>query len=340
MQRNKLNLNPLLLCTALLFATILLLTGCTINNKVVSSTKTNNQGNLSSDDNKPTQNVGIKDGQSLKTESFIDLNHGWIVNAHSIFDTEDGGLHWAKIVDINGDIYDMDFLSLTQGWLSSSEGLLKTADGGKTWININKVKGKIVTRLQFVDEKHGWIYAYNVDKNENPNYYFMRTTDGGEKWLSIEIPDPDFFGILAFSFISPTQGWAISGSQPGAGSQPKKLYKTTDGGISWDKISSTSIPPSKSDGLPMGGYVSDLCFLNEKYGWFTESRGQLFVTSNGGKNWTMVDNHPVKEWFMSKPFFVDRSEGYVLNFESGRNSLLITKDGGLNWKQVYPYRRG
>ena len=187
--------------------------------------------------------------------------------------------------------------------------------------------------MQFVDEKHGWAYYFNANENDF-TALFMQTSDGGENWSSIVLPEKDIINnYLAFSFISPDQGWLIIGSQPGAGQQIKKFYETLDGGNTWNEISSTSLPPREDDGLPSSGYVSDLYFLNEKQGWLTESRGQLFVTMDGGKNWTLVDNHPVREWSMAKPFFVNLMEGYVLNSESG-TTLLVTKDGGLNWNPV------
>ncbi|MDQ7097009.1 YCF48-related protein [Desulfosporosinus sp. PR] len=273
------------------------------------------------------ENIDSKDSKTIKTMSFIDLDHGWIVVGRSVLSTQDGGLHWVKAADLKNEVLDMDFLSLKLGWLATSDGLLKTQDGGKTWSNVANYQGKAAARVQFIDEKHGWILC---------NQQIMRTVDGGENWTLMGIPNPDYPGELAFNFISPDQGWLLVGFVGGAGNQGKKLYKTMDGGGNWNEVSSTSIlssPRCQDKGLPIAGYVSDLFFLNERDGWITESRGQLMVTSDGGRNWKMVDRQPVEEWFMTKPFFINSQQGYVLDSLAG-TSLLVTNDGGLNWKAV------
>lgn len=44
-----------------------------------------------------TVTISVTDSQTIKTASFIDLNHGWIVKGHSILDTEDGGFIGLKL---------------------------------------------------------------------------------------------------------------------------------------------------------------------------------------------------------------------------------------------------
>jgi photosystem II stability/assembly factor-like uncharacterized protein len=315
-----------LIALVLFIILILFITSCSTN--VVSSSNNSSKA--------VTLNT-VKNNNTLQTASFINLNTGWIVLGHSILSTKDGGLHWNEVSSIKSDAHDIDFLTENIGWLSSNDGLLRTDDGGKTWNQATNLKDLTVTRVQFVNPNAGWIYGYNgPDKDGNSNYYFLRTINSGKNWTSIKTPEPNIFGSLAFFFTSPKQGWLIIGSQPGAGSQGKIIYKTLDGGESWNKIASASIPPNKSDGLPIGGYVSDIYFLNENQGWFTESRGQIYATTDGGNTWEMVDKHPIKEWFMFKPFFENNEDGYVLSADSGKLSLLGTKDGGHSWKVIYP----
>ena len=63
------------------------------------------------------------------------------------------------------------------------------------------------------------------------------THDGAQTWQTL--PDnlnfdsaqggPDY--VSQFSFVSPTNGWAISGDSPAT-----TLWRTTDGGLSWTKL--------------------------------------------------------------------------------------------------------
>jgi photosystem II stability/assembly factor-like uncharacterized protein len=180
---------------------------------------------------------------------------------------------------------------------------------------------------------YGWIYSSSLDGHGGLTNNFMRTTDGGVNWTNIDIPDPNFCYALAYSFISPDLGWLLIGSQGGAGNQAKRLYKTKNGGKSWNEITRCEIQGDQKDGLSSGGYVGDLFSLNENYGWQTEARGDISITSDGGKNWKIYDGRIPEERMMYKPFFVNPREGYVLDGYSG-TSLLLTKDGGQSWKSV------
>ncbi len=270
---------------------------------------------------------GFAQKDSLQTVSFTDLNHGWLVIGHSIFRTEDRGLHWSKIANINADVHDMDFISLKLGWLATSDGLLNTQDDGITWDKNGMPHVTTANQVQFVDAEHGWVLVGDPASNLT----LMGTKDGGKNWTRYEVPGLSVGFSAALSFISKEQGFVIVGSQPGAGRQGKTLFKTVDAGHHWQKISLQAIDsPDTGNGLPGSGYVSSISFVNNQVGFFSEARGFVLETTDGGCAWKTLGDYrdtPLKDLH-----FFDSKHGYAIY----RNNLLMTQDGGTTWKQIYP----
>jgi photosystem II stability/assembly factor-like uncharacterized protein len=77
------------------------------------------------------------------TIDFVDMQHGWATDGMIIYNTSDGGQHWAKLspgANFKQITY-LSFVSSTTGWAISRQSntssfLLKTTDGGKTWTPI------------------------------------------------------------------------------------------------------------------------------------------------------------------------------------------------------------
>jgi photosystem II stability/assembly factor-like uncharacterized protein len=74
---------------------------------------------------------------------FVDMQHGWVTDGMVLYNTSDGGQHWAKLspgANFRQITY-LSFVSSTTGWAigrqsNTSSFLLKTTDGGKTWTPI------------------------------------------------------------------------------------------------------------------------------------------------------------------------------------------------------------
>ncbi len=77
------------------------------------------------------------------TIDFVDMQHGWVTDGMVLYNTSDGGQHWAKLssgADFKQITY-LSFVSSTIGWAIGSQSntssfLLKTTNGGKTWTPI------------------------------------------------------------------------------------------------------------------------------------------------------------------------------------------------------------
>ena len=124
---------------------------------------------------------------------------------------------------------------------------------------------------------------YGVDTSRAALY---ATHDGGATWTSHPLPGVGFFGTGP-SFLRAGEGWAgILAQGPGAPSPGIRVFRTTDGGVTWGPLA--DVP----------GYDSaEFDFVNPSVGFgvFDESRApmgviaNLFMTLDGGQTWRRVD---------------------------------------------------
>lgn len=106
----------------------------------------------------------------------------------------------------------------------------------------------------------------------------LYTTNGGEIWLSRNLPTSLPLSTIEFSYFP--VGWTAAGESL----TPGESFKTTDGGYSWEIVSTISLPP--------GFY--EIQFTSSEVGWIMTANGtsvgiqRLYRTINGGDNWEIV----------------------------------------------------
>jgi photosystem II stability/assembly factor-like uncharacterized protein len=114
-------------------------------------------------------------------------------------------------------------------------------------------------------------------------------------------------------------------------SESGKIFKTTDGGFSWQMKYDNANTPLRS-----------LFFINENTGWAGGGRysfdlSNLFVlkTINGGESWTTVYNFGNFYYTISNLYFLNDQTGFATSFGgtgSGSVGLFLkTTNGGSNW---------
>lgn len=125
-------------------------------------------------------------------------------------------------------------------------GILKSTDKGKTWENMGLTDshhiGRILINPINPDEVVVGVTGHLYSPNENRGIY--KTTDGGKTWTKtlfvndisgiIDVAKaPNNFNIMyAASWEKDRKAWDFIGNGNGSG-----IYKSTDGGTTWQKIS-------------------------------------------------------------------------------------------------------
>ena len=170
-----------------------------------------------------------------------------------------------------------------------------------------------------------------VESNLTFGAYVTRTTDSGMKWQTVMTAD---HGISASNFLNTDTAW-VAPTPASAG--PATLYRTDNGGGSWQRIGS----------LPT---ACELQFVNLDDGWCTEITGAagsepvaLYRTTDSGANWALTSstNVPGEEASSSDalPFGCDKAitftsptAGWANSFCNGGSPwMYASTDAGAQW---------
>lgn len=107
------------------------------------------------------------------------------------------------------------------------------------------------------------------------------------------------------------------------------LYKTTDGGSSWQSITT-----------PFKIGIKDIQFFNENTGYLVSKGEGVYKTIDGGREWNKILGNRIHVYYgqgFNDPFdavcFINENTGFVYGTTSS-NVVLSTKNGGLTWDCV------
>jgi photosystem II stability/assembly factor-like uncharacterized protein len=222
--------------------------------------------------------------KNLNTISFPSATVGYIGGDDSLLlKTTDGGLSWNPVnftgvtFSIGGsDIQNLQFLTEDVGYMivGPYSGSYKTTDGGLTWAllptagNLCFFKG-----LYFFNQNEGFVGGSGCFQSEIIDRYSFGT------WTNIVLNNFNFNPadiVTDIDFYNSSFGLASSHSG--------YIFRTTDGGLNWDTVSTPDLQnPVTSvlivnDTLAYAGYES----VNVGFG--------LYISTNGGLSWSQDIN--------------------------------------------------
>jgi photosystem II stability/assembly factor-like uncharacterized protein len=121
-----------------------------------------------------------------------------------------------------------------------------------------------VEQVDFLDRRHGWLFAVDVSGGLRPAYARHAeldwTSDGGRTW-HWTMPR----GCCgAVSFLDRKHGWFLG---------PRKVMETTDGGATWSAVAREPF----AYGVPT--------FVDAEHGVAVVGKGEVYRTSDGGVRW-------------------------------------------------------
>ena len=169
------------------------------------------------------------------------------------------------------------------------------------------------SKLQFVDERHGWMAV---------GPHSVATSDGGRTWTTRYRGRLTGLADLRIQFSDIRHGWAISGFGP--------MLKTTNGGATWQRAPGTD-----------AGWRS-VQFVDRRIGWGIQLEpehrekllGILMRTTDGGVTW-QTEHAPgsirvapgVRRPSADAACFVDEKTGWVID----RAWIYETAEHGQEW---------
>ena len=292
--------------------------------------------------------------QSIATD-FLTASSAWVAVSGAgagtavIFRTTDAGQTWQQMTIRTSGVLvtQINFFTSQDGWLLSkhpvSESaetleLFRTTDGGSTWLKIAIAPassldipppGKLPfsgskSGLSFLNATTGWVTG-RVPVNGYILLY--RTYDGGATWYPQRLPlspteRSSQLSILPPLFFNATDGILPVSSDTGKGAS-LDVYRTRDGGTTWQGTTPLTAAASTAD------------FIDVDHGWASDGT-LLFVTDDGGKQWTTLSPSGSFQHIMHLDF-VSSDIGWAIGATAaGAPTFLKTEDGGHTWTAI-PY---
>ena len=221
------------------------------------------------------------------------------------------------------------------------EGMWKSTDDGKTWKNIGLKEGRHIVRVIVHPKNPDIVWAavmgHLFGPNENRGVY--KSIDGGAPWkkvlyvnpqtgasdLIIDPSNPD--NLYAGTWELIRTPYSLESGGAGSG-----MYKSTDGGNTWESI-------KNNKGLPKGvwgivGIAVAKSNTDKLYALIENANGGLYVSNDAGKTWDLAssdNNIRQRAWYYTKVFVdpADENKVYCPNV-----NFMVSSDGGKSFTSL------
>lgn len=193
----------------------------------------------------------------------------------------------------------------TRNSVSVGDGVYKTTDGGDNWKHVGLKDTERIVKILIHPAESDTVYVCAPGHlwNSNEERGVFKTTDGGNIWNKVLYVDADTgCGDLAMDPQEPDilyagmwqfrrWPWHFESGGPGSG-----LYKTTDGGTTWKKITS-GLPESE---LGRIGIAVAPSRPNRVYATVESESTAMYRSDDCGESWTRVGTTGMVE---ARPFY-------------------------------------
>lgn len=284
-----------------------------------------------------TYYMGSTGGGLWKTQ---DAGTSWVNISDGFFETGSVGAVAVSKSDPNVIYVGMGEHPVRGVMTSHGDGIYKSTDAGKTWKHHGLLESRHIAEIVIHPQNSNIAYvavqgAVHGDSDERGVY---KTVDGGITWdkvlyvdeksgasdISMDASNPR---ILYASFWDHRRTpWQVRSGGTGSG-----LYKSTDGGTTWDKLKNGLPREMGKTSIDVSPANSNIVYANiEAKG----TKGGVYRSLDGGKNWTQTNSDRItvaRAWYYIEIFADPNDENtvYVLNAP-----MLKSIDGGKTFKTI------
>lgn len=218
---------------------------------------------------------------------------------------------------------------------SWGDGVYRSDDGGKTWQHLGLRETRHISKiiLDPRDKNIAYVGALGDLWGSDTERGLFKTTDGGKSWkkihyindmtgvidISMDPKKPDT--LLVAQYQKKRTPFSFASGGPGSG-----LFKTTDGGKTWRKITK-GLPEGELGRIGLSRFATNpnvVIALVES----TKNRG-LYKSTDGGESWKFLNETNPRPFYFSVPRIdpVDENRIYIPGTD-----FHYSTDGGKTFK--------
>ena len=268
-----------------------------------------------------------------------------------LWKTIDGGQTWKPVTDgqlksssvgavaVSNSNPDVVYIGMGEtelrGNIMQGDGVYKSIDAGKTWEHIGLEETQTISKIRVHPTNPDIVYvaALGHPYGENPERGVFKSTDGGKNWnkilfkstkagaidLVMDANNPDvLYSTFWQVYRTP---YKMLGGGPDCG-----IYKTIDGGKSWEDISENSGLPSR----PLGKIGITVSPVNSNRLWalVEANDGGVYTSDDAGSTWLLInDERKLRQraFYYSRIYADPKDENTVYALNTG---FYKSVDGG------------
>jgi photosystem II stability/assembly factor-like uncharacterized protein len=243
----------------------------------------------------------------------------------------------------------------SSGW---GNGVYRSTDGGATWTNTGLGTSRAIARIVIKpdDPRTAWVAAVGDLWTPGGERGLYKTADGGQTWKAVLKADAPYDGIVGCGdvAIDPTNPnvvfaamyarrrtpWSfLSGPDVIDGKDLGGIFKSTDGGTTWKKL--TAGLPSMTGRIGLNVFRKDprivYAVVQSAEGGagaddITSKHGGVFRSDDAGETWTRMSGLDPRPFYFSQ-IRVDPANDkrvYVLGY-----ALHVSEDGGKTFREDF-----
>ncbi|GMV07634.1 MAG: hypothetical protein AMXMBFR53_39090 [Gemmatimonadota bacterium] len=293
------------------------------------------------------RSIGVAGSDARPNEYYFGATGG------GLWKTTDGGQNWRPVTDgkINSSsvgavavcqanpdvVYIGTGETQIRGNIQQGDGVYRSTDAGMTWAHLGLKEVQNVSRIRIHPEDCdvAWVGGFGVHSMPNPERGVFKTADGGKTWkktlfksdkagigdLALDPGNPDV--LYAAVWEAWRKSWGMS-----SGGDDSGLWKSTDGGETWQDItSSLGLDPA----TPIGKIGVTVSGANSNRVWVLvehEPEGGVYRSDDGGRTWEqMNDERKLRQraFYYTRVYADPKDENVVYALNTG---FYKSTDGG------------
>ena len=181
------------------------------------------------------------------------------ISNNMLLQTVNGGITWSYVtpvtgLDLAGVILTPFFINGTTGWISDGKEIFRTNGSVNKWIKCGFIGNQYRGNISIASANIDTVY---IGVGGQTHALIYKSVNGGKDFYLTGTLDNNPNGYVAIHFIDSNNGYV---------STNEKIYKTTNGGTTWENVVSLG-----------EGSVVDISFTDANHGWACGFNGTVLI---------------------------------------------------------------